>query len=536
MATLSNIITPTNIVTISGVDTLTNKTINAANNTISNIDLATDVTGTLAQTHLANTSFTVNGVEIELGGTDTVTSNAETLTGTSLNSSVVGSSLTSVGTLSTLVVSGNVTGSYILGNGSSLTSLTGANVTGAVAFAGTANAVAGANVSGAVALATTATSAGSANAVAGANVSGTVANATFSTGANLSAYANIVTDAAQPNITSLGTLSSLTTNGLTVEGLMTANANAQFNGDVFFTGNVTLPGTINQISGNSGSFFGNSVTGFGALYAGLPAGYTLLAQEVMQYASSFDGYTQLSFTNINSGSQATGDMVVTADNGNDDTNFVTLGIAGSGYDGAVAGANNALGTSLFADDGYVYSQGNTTANTGGNLVLGSNQPNKVVKIIAGGSNTANISVIISAPGTATTNTTTGTLTVAGGIGLTGNLAANSIIGTRVVPRATSIASSVTPTPNADTTDQYEVTALASAATFGIPTGTPTAGQKLTIRIKDNGTSQTLAWNAIYRAIGLILPTATVANKLIYVGCIYNTNDTKWDVVAVSEES
>ena len=451
-------------------------------------------------------------------------------------------------------ITGNIAGAYILGNGSSLSSITGANVTGEVAFAAAANSVAGANVSGEVAFAaaansvsganvsgtvasaTSATSAASANAVAGANVSGTVANATFSTSANLSAYANIVTDAAQPNITSLGTLTSLTTNGLVIEGELTANANAQFNGDVYFTGNVTLPGTINQISGNSGSFFGNSVTGFGALYAGLPAGYTLLAQEVMQYATSFDGYTQVSLRNINAGSQATGDIVVTADNGNDDTNFVTLGMAGSGYDGAIAGANNALGTSLFPGDGYVYSQGNVSANTGGNLVVGSNQPNKVVKIISGGSNTANISIIIAAPNTATTTTTTGTLTVAGGIGLTGNLAANSIISTRVVPRATTIATSVAPTPNGDTTDQYEVTALASAATFGAPTGTPTAGQKLTIRIKDNGTSQTLAWNAIYRAIGLILPAATVTHKLIYVGCIYNTTDTKWDVVAVSEES
>jgi hypothetical protein len=462
--------------------------------------------------------------------------------------------ITSVGTLTSLGVTGDVTSNYIIANGSSLSSITGANVTGEVAFAVAANSVAGANVSGEVAFAaaansvaganvsgtvssaTSATTAASANAVAGANVSGTVANATFSTSANLSAYANIVTDAAQPNITSLGTLTSLTTNGLVIEGELTANANAQFNGDVFFTGNVTLPGTINQISGNSGQFFGNASTGFGALYAGLSSGYTLLAQEVMQYATSFDGYTQVSLRNINSGSQATGDFVVTADNGNDETNFIDLGIAGSGYDGAIAGANNALGTSLFPGDGYVYSQGNTSANTGGNLVLGSNQPNKVVKIIAGGSNTADVSLVIASANTATTTTTTGTLTVAGGIGLTGNLAANSIIGTRVVPRATSIASSVTPTPNADTTDQYEVTALASAATFGAPTGTPTAGQKLTIRIKDNGTSQTLAWNAIYRAIGLILPSATVANKLIYVGCIYNTTDTKWDVVAVSEES
>ena len=66
------------------------------------------------------------------------------------------------------------------GNGSGLTALTGANVTGEVTFAATANAVAGANVSGQV---------------ANALVSGTVYTA------------------AQPNITSVGTLTSVVVSG-----------------------------------------------------------------------------------------------------------------------------------------------------------------------------------------------------------------------------------------------------------------------------------------------------------------------------------
>ena len=62
------------------------------------------------------------------------------------------------------------------------------------------------------------------------------------------------------------------------------------------------------------------------------------------------------------------------------------------------------------------------------------------------------------------------------------------------------------------------------------------GQKLTIRIKDNGTARTLAWNAIYRACGVPLPTITVASKTMYVGCIYNSSDTKWDVVSLTQEA
>ena len=47
MTVLSAIITPTNIVTASNTLTLTNKTINGTNNTITNVNLATGVTGTL---------------------------------------------------------------------------------------------------------------------------------------------------------------------------------------------------------------------------------------------------------------------------------------------------------------------------------------------------------------------------------------------------------------------------------------------------------------------------------------------------------
>jgi hypothetical protein len=104
------------------------------------------------------------------------------------------------------------------------------------------------------------------------------------------------------------------------------------------------------------------------------------------------------------------------------------------------------------------------------------------------------------------------------------------------PRDGTVASSSTPTPNADADDLYVVTALAVGATFGAPTGTPANGQSLVIRIKDNASPQTLAFNAIYRAIGVTLPTTTVAGKTMYLGCIYNSADTKWDVLSVIQQA
>lgn len=103
---------------------------------------------------------------------------------------------------------------------------------------------------------------------------------------------------------------------------------------------------------------------------------------------------------------------------------------------------------------------------------------------------------------------------------------------KAAKRVTSEASNATPTPNADTTDVHIITALAAGATFGAPTGTPTQGQQLIIRIKDNGTARSLGWNAAYRAsTDLALPTTTVISKTLYLGFIYNSTDSKWDLLA-----
>lgn len=107
---------------------------------------------------------------------------------------------------------------------------------------------------------------------------------------------------------------------------------------------------------------------------------------------------------------------------------------------------------------------------------------------------------------------------------------------RITPRVTTIASSATPTPDGNASDLFTVTALAAGAVFAAPTGTPVNGQALIIRIKDNGTARTLGWNAIYRAVGITLPTTTVLGKTLYLGMIYNSADAKWDVIGLSQEA
>jgi hypothetical protein len=181
-----------------------------------------------------------------------------TLTGTVFSVNASQTQITSVGTLSGLNVNGTVTASaftantgLFTGNGAGLTNLVGANVTGEVGFAAVANSVAAANISGQV---------------ANALVAGTVYTA------------------AQPNITSVGTLTSLA---------VTGNASA---GNISTGGALSVTGNANV--GNIGAAAGvfTSVSGNGSALTALNASNIstgTLAQARLANASVTLGSTAL---------------------------------------------------------------------------------------------------------------------------------------------------------------------------------------------------------------------------------------------------
>ena len=107
---------------------------------------------------------------------------------------------------------------------------------------------------------------------------------------------------------------------------------------------------------------------------------------------------------------------------------------------------------------------------------------------------------------------------------------------RINPRISSAASAASITPDVASFDQYALTAQAAALAINAPTGTPVDGTKLIFRLLDNGTARALTWDATYTVIGVTLPTTTVINKTTYVGCIYNANNTRWDVIAVTTQA
>jgi len=111
---------------------------------------------------------------------------------------------------------------------------------------------------------------------------------------------------------------------------------------------------------------------------------------------------------------------------------------------------------------------------------------------------------------------------------------------RVNPRVVSAGvTSGNITPNGDTTDTLNAFGLTGAITVLAPSGTPVDGQRLILRFEDNGTGRAITWttsSGAYRIVGTTLPTTTVAGKVTYVGCIYNSTDVFWDVIAVTTQA
>jgi len=116
------------------------------------------------------------------------------------------------------------------------------------------------------------------------------------------------------------------------------------------------------------------------------------------------------------------------------------------------------------------------------------------------------------------------------------------ITTSIKPKVNSAASVTSPLAwNSTSYDEYALTALANALTINADANTaPADGQRMMFRFKDNGTARALTWTTgatnAFRVVGVTLPTTTVASKLLYVGCIYNAADSRWDAIAVGQEA
>ena len=272
-----------------------------------------------------NATFTVNGKgQMTAAANVEITAGAGALTGTVLNSSVVDSSLTSVGTIDTGVWEGTAIGAaYVAtlnqnttGTAGTVTTAAQPNITSVGTLSGltVSNPIAG-SVTGSAGSATTAGSVDesatfnnsgsgvasgttynggtartiSYNTVGAAGADGTGASGTWginvsgSAGSATSATtAGTVTTAAQPNITSTGTLTGLTVNGTMNAGTMQSTT--------ITTGSSATAGTI------TGDYTLTSGSTLNATYADLAEKYTADKDYEPGTVVVFNGEAELSTT------------------------------------------------------------------------------------------------------------------------------------------------------------------------------------------------------------------------------------------------
>jgi hypothetical protein len=107
--------------------------------------------------------------------------------------------------------------------------------------------------------------------------------------------------------------------------------------------------------------------------------------------ANIDNYVQLNIKNFSGGLSASSDIVATADIGDEESNYINMGINGSNY-----AAGNAIGGAL---DAYLY-------NTGENLYIGNTAQSKQIVFFNGGFDVnANAALVIHDQGTISINTT-----------------------------------------------------------------------------------------------------------------------------------
>ena len=444
---------------------------------------ASIITGTLASASNAQPNITSVGSLISLALGGNLNSNANIVINNASNIITGGSVFANSGTVSGNLLTGTLTTNAqpnitSIGTLTSL-SISGTLTAGNLATVGTLSVGGNANVGNIGAsdgVFTTLSGNGSAiSSITGANVTGTVANATYAVTSGSATTAGTVTTNSQPNITSLGTLSSLSVSG---------NANV---------GNIgATNGVFTNVSGNGSAL--TSITGANVTGA---VSFATTANAVA--GANVSGAVSFATTaNAVAGANVSGAV-----------SFATTA-------NAVAGANvsGQVGNALVAGTVYTASQSNITAV--GTLTSIS---------VSGNANIGNIGTggLI----TATGNITGGNLITGGLLTVTGNVQAANVIATTY--NITGVATGI----SAAGSSQGDATALTKAFNVvstvsggqGVVLPTAVAGMRITV-VNTSGATLLVypasggAINALATNAGYSLPTL---GRLDYIA----TSTTQW---------
>jgi len=156
-------------------------------------------------------------------------------------------------------------------------------------------------------------------------------------------------------------------------------ANSSSNGTIKVGTNLTVNAT-GHLSVNS-DISVNAITATSKIQVGNAAGFAF-NNSLIEIDGSTNSYLQSVIQNANSGTNASGDLVITADTGNDTVDYVDFGINSSTY-------NNPDYNIGGGGDGYIYA-------SNGNFTVGVLGAAKELKLHAGSANTQSIKLTINA--------------------------------------------------------------------------------------------------------------------------------------------
>ena len=431
--------------------------------------------------------------------------------------------ITSVGVLTSLSSTGNITGANINGNGSGLSSITGANITGTVAnatFATTAGSATSAGTAGTV------TSNAQANITSVGTLSSLSVTGNIATSGNfvgngaaltgiVATTAATVTGNAQANITSVGTLTSLSVtgnietagnfvgNGAALTGITASTANAaSFLIDPTAPGvNVSVSNALSSLNFPQGGLISWAGDGFDPNTGG--------SLDITNGGNVANAYVSLTFANtanffanpINTVNVSNVGMAFKYDflGGFGGTKTLLLDSTGMSLDTTFSATGNVTGGNL-RTGGQVSATGTIT---GGNLATGGTT--SATGNITGGN--------ISTGGliTATGNITGGNIT-----GVSGSVA-TGIINYKDYVATITYASTITPNIALGSIQQVTLTGNVTMNAFG---GTPQAGQSMVIKFIQDATGGRTLTSSMKWAGGLKTLTAT-ANAVDIASVFYD---------------
>jgi hypothetical protein len=187
-------------------------------------------------------------------------------------------------------------------------------------------------------------------------------------------------------------------------------------------GSVVAPDDVDEITVLNNIYLGSTAEAFSTSAA--------LTNPTLVIKKSENAYVQAAINNGSSGVSASADFIAYANNGDDNSGWIDMGITSSGF-------NDPSFTITGANDGYIFMSAPNGTSGKGNLVIATDETGTENKIIfaAGGLSSNNEQMSITPDenvhieiATVSTSPSTGALTVVGGVGIQGdvNIAGNII--------------------------------------------------------------------------------------------------------------